>query len=170
MARSRFTALVPVPQAKPKYGPANKYDPEYCWTVRRLAQEGKFPEEWVAEIGVTLSTFYHWANAHPEFEQAMHEAYWLLRAYWAKQTRLVKTGFGEMPATTLSLVLQRRFPDMWGKNSVDMHAHFENRNASPDPEAVEDTSSEALRGMSEEDLTTRIAALEARRERERKDG
>lgn len=168
MARSRFTALVPVDNPDEKYGPANKYDPEHCWTVRELAQEGMFPEEWVAHIGVTLSTLYNWANAHPEFEQAMHEAYWLLRAYWTKQTRLIKTGFGEMPASTLSLTLQRRFPDMWGKNSVDMHKHFEDRNKSDDDGALEDTSPEALRSVPQDQIDARIKELEARRKHEEK--
>lgn len=165
MARSRFTALVPTEQPERKYGPANKYDPEHCWTVRQLGQEGKFPEEWVAELGVTLSTLYHWANAFPEFEQAMHEAHWLCRAYWAKKARENIQGVG-IPPSTLSLILQRRFPDMWGKNSVNLHEHFEDRNKSDDPDAVEDTSPEALRAMSREDLQERIRALEARRKHE----
>ena len=56
MGRTRFTALVPKDPPERKYGPANKYDPDFCWTVRQLRQEGKFPEEWVAELGVTLTT------------------------------------------------------------------------------------------------------------------
>lgn len=163
MNRSRFTALVPAKA----YGPANKYDPEYCWTVKTLGQEGKFPEEWVAEIGVTLSTLYNWANAHPEFEQAMHEAHWLCRAFWAKKARENIQGVG-IPPSTLSLVLQRRFPDMWGKASVNLHQHFEDRNKSKDPEAVDDTSPTALRGMSREALEDRIRALETRRKHEDK--
>lgn len=147
-------------------GPANKYDPEYCWTVRRLGQEGHLPEEWVAEMGVTLSTLYNWANTHPEFEQAMHEAHWLCRAFWAKQARHNLQGLG-MPPSTLSLILQRRFPDMWGKNSVNLHQHFEDRNQSPDEDAIHDTSPEALQAMSREDLQARIAALEERRAHDR---
>lgn len=167
MGRSRFTALVPKDDPERKYGPANKYDPEFCWTVRQLGQEGKFPEEWVAELGVTLSTLYHWANAYPEFEQAMHEAHWLCRAYWAKTARENLQGVG-IPPSTLSLILQRRFPDMWGKNSVNMHQHFEDRNRSNDEATVENTSPEALRQMTDDELQARIKVLQDRRQAERK--
>ena len=157
--RTRFTALVPTKEL----GPANKYDPEYCWTVRKLGQAGKFPEEWVAQIGVTLSTLYNWANAHPEFEQAMHEAHWLCRAFWAQKARENLQGVG-MPPSTLSLILQRRFPDMWGKASVNLHQHFEDRNKVED----DDTSPTALRHMTRDELQERIRVLEERRKHEEK--
>lgn len=163
MGKKRFMAIVPAEDAR--RGPADKYDPEHCWTVRQLGQEGKLPEEWVSHIGVTLKTFYNWANAYPEFEQAMHEAHWLCRAYWAEQARKSIQGVG-MPPSILAMILERRFGDMWGKNSVNLHEHFEDRNKSDDPGAVEDTSPEALRAMSREDLQERIRALEARRKHE----
>jgi hypothetical protein len=39
-----------------------QYDSEHCWTVRKLATDGRFPEEWFAEIGVTMRTPYNWAK------------------------------------------------------------------------------------------------------------
>lgn len=160
MARSRFTALIP---AEEPAGPASKYDPEFCWSVREFGQRGMFPEEWVAELGVTLPTIYNWANANPDFEQALHEAHWLLRAYWAKQARDSKQGIG-IPPTTLSLILQRRFPDMWGKNSVNLHDHFENRNQTP--EAGADPSQKAIKNMTRDEIRERIEILLARRKQE----
>lgn len=161
MNRSRFAALVPKDSAR-TYGPANKYDPEHCWTIRMLAQEGKFPEEWVSELGVTLSTLYNWANAYPEFEQAMHEAHWLCRAYWAKKARESIQGIGMAPSI-LALILERRFGDMWGRKGVNLHEHFENRNASPDEDAIDTTDPERLRAMDRDALQERIRQLEARR-------
>lgn len=163
MPRSRFTALVPVEDRE--YGPANKYDPEFCWTVRLMAQEGKFPEEWVSELGVTLKTIYNWANAYPEFEEAMHEAHWLCRAFWAKRARENIQGLGMSPSI-LAMILERRFGDMWGKNSINLHSHFEERSkeqsengASLSPLADQ----EAIRAADVDRLEERIAQLEARR-------
>lgn len=163
MSRSRFAALVPDRQ----YGPANKYDPEYCWKVRQWAEQGMFPEEWCAHIGITMGTLYNWANAHEEFDTACHEAWWLLRAYWSQKARESIQGVG-MPPSILSMILEKRFPDTWGKNPRNTHETFEDRNKTEDPEVVEDTSPEALRSMSRDDLQSRILALEARRKHEEK--
>jgi hypothetical protein len=165
MPRSRFAALTTTGSEKDNYGPANKYDPEHCWSVRQWAQEGMFPEEWTARLGVTMPTMYNWANAHPDFETAMHEAWWILRSYWTEQARKSKQGIG-MPPSILSMILEKRFPDTWGKNPKNTHETFQDRNKPDDPEALGDTSPEALRGMDKDDLVERIRALEARRSQE----
>lgn len=165
MARSRFTALVSTEQPERKYGPANKYDPDFCDQVRVFATQGMFPEEWCAHFGVTMSTLYNWANAHQEFEQAVHEAWWALRAYWTQKARMKVEGVG-IPPTVLLKILEKRFPDTWGKTPKNTQDAFADRNKSEDPDAVEDTSPEALRAMSREDLQERIRALEARRKHE----
>lgn len=132
MAEKRFGNLVVIQQGQIGGDhPANKYKPEFCDVVRLLGQAGQFPEEWVCALGVTLRTLYNWANAHPEFEQALHEAHWLCRAFWAQKARDSIQGIGMAPST-LSLILQRRFPDMWGKSAKSMHTHFEERNLAPE--------------------------------------
>ena len=160
MGKKRFMALVPV-DAERAYGPANKYDPEYCWTVRELGQEGKFPEEWVSHLGVTLKTLYNWANSYPEFEQAMHEAHWLCRAYWARRARENVQGVGMAPSI-LALILQRRFGDMWGQNAANLQQHFEDRNRVDDlgPAGIDP---ERIKSASEADLEEAIRALQERR-------
>lgn len=161
MARSRFQALVPADQTR-DYGPANKYDEEHCWTVRTMAQEGMFPEEWCAELGVTLPTLYNWANAYPEFEQAVHEAWWLLRAFWTKKARDSIQGVG-MPPSVLMSVLEKRFPDTWGKNPRNTHETFERRN---EVEASDTAGAQAIRDAKTTDIEARIKELEARRKHE----
>lgn len=156
MSRSRFAALVPTGR---EYGAANKYDPEHCWAVREFAQAGMFPEEWTAHLGVTMPTLYNWANAYPEFEQAMHEAWWLLQSYWTKKARASVQGTG-MPPSILSMILEKRFPDTWGKNSRNTHETFESRNDVPDDE---DTTPAELRKLTRDELREKIQALEARR-------
>lgn len=160
MARSRFAALVPLRTPETA---ACKYSPEYCNQVRMLAQEGMFPEEWCAHIGVTLQTLYNWANAYPEFEEAVHIAWWILRAYWSKKARESVQGIGMAPSV-LNNILEKRFPDTWGRNARMTHEHLETRNTGPQED--DDTSPEALRKMSDDDLEARIAQIEARRKHE----
>ena len=161
MSGKRFAALVPT-ERPPKYGPANKYNPTYCQRVKDLAQQGKFPEEWVAELGVVLATIYNWANEHPEFEMALHEAHWVLRAHWTRAVRMSVQGEGMAPST-LALLLQRRFPDTWGKNSINFHKHFEERNSPNDPHVIEGATLARLQQMDDRDIEARIRQLEARR-------
>ena len=65
-----------------------KYRPEFCQQVREMAQEGMFPEEWCAHIGVTVMTLFRWANRFPEFEEAVEISWHILHAYYANQVRL----------------------------------------------------------------------------------
>lgn len=168
MGNKRFTALVPADAGR-EYKAANKYDPEYCWTVRQLAEGGEFPEEWCAAIGVTMPTLFNWANAYPEFEQAMHEAWWLCRAYWTKQARTSVQGVG-IPPTVLIKVLESRFPDTWGKTAArNTHETFTNRNEIAEEEERAELSPEALRDVEDDKIAARIQALEARH-RARKGG
>ncbi len=147
-------------------GRALKYDPEFCWTVRLLAQGGKFPEEWCADLGITMSTLYAWANRYPEFEEAVLIAWHLLNAYWtdyARKNLLNK----DLRTAVLLEILRKRFPETWGKSARNTQDTFEARpRAQPEdltsgtPRAMDDA---ARKTMDERELEARIAALEQRR-------
>lgn len=151
-------------------GNANKYDPSYCQVIRDLAQQGKFPETWCAEIGVTYQTFYNWANTYPEFEEAMHIAWYLLRSHWAEKAAMAATiGSGSALPTVLLEILRKRFPEVWGNNPQVTHEHFARRNEPPAPEAGGaplDGGAEDYDAMSDEELDARIELLQKRREAE----
>lgn len=155
---TRMSALVPVERA----GPRNKYNQEHCWSVRKWAQEGMFPEEWCAHFGVTMATLYNWANAHPDFEQACMEGWYLLRAFWAKKARDATQRASDIPPSILKTILERRFPDTWGPNARNTQEAFENRNAALPTEDGEATP-ETVRQMDADTLQQKIAALQARR-------
>lgn len=163
MARTRFSSLTVIPNTAAN-GPANKYDPEFCWTVRELAQQGLFVEEWCAAIGVTMSTLYNWANRYPEFEDAMHQAWYLLRAYWSKQARESIIGVGRPPSVLIK-ILETRFPETWGKTNPRITQEaFENRPGRPvDPQDDDAINPEMVKGMDRDLIRDRIAVLEARR-------
>lgn len=107
-----------VPIAPKPRGGQTKYDPEYCWTIRLLAQEGKLVEEWCAEIGVSRATLYRWADEHPEFRDAWEIAKTLLRAYY---TRKGREGMNDAKfrSHAWAFFVTRRFPDLWGPNATD---------------------------------------------------
>lgn len=170
MPPPRIAALVPQPRG-PRADNNNKYDPEHCWTVRQLAQEGKFPEEWCAHLGVTYQTIYNWADRHPEFEEACMIGWYLLRAYWTDKARNSIQGVG-MPPSVLIKILESRFPDTWGKtNPRNTQETFENRPGRPiegGADGERRVTPEEMKAMSPEDIRARIEVLQRRREAERK--
>lgn len=165
MTRGRFAALTPQdPRGQKQQDNFNpyRYDPDYCMQIKVMGTEGKFPEEWAAHIGVTLHTLYDWANKIPDFETAMHEAFWALRAYWSAQLR--KSAMSAKPTpTALLLLVQRRFPDTYGQHNPRLtHEHFKARN---DRDAEDQGKN--LESQSNEEILDRLKKLEARRAEER---
>lgn len=149
---------------------ALKYDPEFCWTVRLMGQDGKFPEEWCAGLGVTMSTLFQWANTYPDFDQAVREAWHLLNAYWTRKARDVVEKplfYSDLKATVFLEILRKRFPETWGKNARNTQETFENRDMAAVEEGQAQRSPladhEAIRAADVDRLEERIAQLEARR-------
>lgn len=62
----------PQQQEKNKGGRPSPYDPDvhptWAWS---MAMEGKIVEEMAHEMGISVSTFYNWQNAYPEFLDAV---------------------------------------------------------------------------------------------------
>lgn len=148
------------------------YDADlHCQMVRDLAQQGKFPESWCAAIGVTMQTMRDWVLAYPEFKDAVIIARHLLTAYW---TEYVHTNLKnpDLKQGLLVELLRKRFPEIWGKSPRDMWAFIHSEDvaqsiaAAPGGQAgAHSTPAEAqpLRGLSDDDLQAKLAALRARR-------
>lgn len=114
--------IVPISQ-DPRATNALKYRPEFCKLVTDLARQGHFPEEWCAQIEVSLSTMYNWANRYPAFDEACQLAWTFLTAYWTRQALQVARG-GPADAKLLIHILQKRFPDTWGHTARNTQASF----------------------------------------------
>lgn len=153
--------------AQPGDQRALKYDPAFCWAVRDMAQKGMMPEEWCAEIGVTMSTLYNWANTYPEFEEAVVIAWHVLNAYWTRTLRRVIENpilYDKIKANVLLEFVRKRFPETWGKNARNTQETFENRDRGTDeggPSPLSDPNT--LRDASIEELEARLARLRDRR-------
>lgn len=114
--------IVPITK-DPRATNALKYRPEFCKLVTYLARQGHFPEEWCAQIEVSLSTMYNWANRYPAFDEACQLAWTYLTAYWTRQTLQAARG-GPADAKLLIHILQKRFPDTWGHTARNTQASF----------------------------------------------
>lgn len=159
--------------AQPGNDRALKYDPEMCWRVRDMAQNGMFPEEWCADLGVTMSTLFQWANDHAEFDEACRIGWHLLNAYYTKKAREViekPSLYSDLKATVFLEILRKRFPESWGKNARNTQETFENREITTpdDQERAKSPLSDpdAIKQATMDQINARIAALEARRKAE----
>ena len=169
MTRKRANIML-IGQKPGEEGRALKYDPEYCWTVRLMAQEGKFPESWCARLGVTMQTLFNWANTYPDFDQAVREAWHILNAYWTERAQQIVERpalWSDLKATVFLEILRKRFPETWGKFPRNTQETFENRERSTDeggPSPLTDPAT--LRDAKMDEIEERIAQLEARRKAE----
>jgi hypothetical protein len=118
MTQSNTALLRIIGQQPGEEGRANKYEPGHCQLIRDMAQDGQFPENWCARIGIHMETMRNWCREHPEFLEAVRVARVLLTDYWTQKAR-------EMAITPASAtlkpservlveILRKRFPELWG--------------------------------------------------------
>jgi hypothetical protein len=154
-------------------GRASKYDPEHCMTIRLLAQDGKFPEEWAAHIGVHMGTLRNWANTHPEFREAVLIARVLITTWWTDRARKYAEG-KKGNQLVLVEVLRKRFPELYGRapastwdflltpEELQPEAVPEDA-ATPPIGAQPSPSTGPITTMTEEQIKKRLEELQARR-------
>lgn len=163
MSRTRANIMLIV--AKPGEKRALQYDPEMCWTVRDLAQQGRFPESWCAGLGISMSTLYKWADTYPEFNEAVTIGWHLLNDYW---TRFAADNLKHPDLKTVVLleILRKRFPETWGLNPRNTQENFENRHGIAPTTGGQPTAlqPDQAQRMTDDDITARLAALRRRNE------
>lgn len=104
-----------------------KYKGDAPSKILASAEEGKFPEEWCVELGISVRTLYSWADDRSEFEEAVEAAWHVLHAYWVRLLRQNLTN----PALRQNSILQvmaKRFPSTWGQAPSNTLDHFLARN------------------------------------------
>jgi len=147
------------------------YNPEHGMTVRMLAQDGKFPETWCAEIGVTMQTLWLWCKKHPEFDEHTRIAWHILHSYWTEKAQSLLV-HPTAKQSILIKILESRFPETWGKDPRNTFEgwkgsiHILNKDAEEGDESL-DVTPDALGRMDRDDIDARIAAIEARRQHDR---
>lgn len=149
-----------------------KYEPRYCDMIRFMAQEGQFPEEWCANIGVTMVTMWNWCNAYPEFDDAYQISWHILHSVWSEKLRKSIHGSNVNQGIILE-IMRKRFPATYGKNPRNTFDAFLER---PGAQRHDDTgmaqqpiTPEVARHMDDDTLKERIEALRARRQHDTKE-
>lgn len=100
-------------------GRPTDYDPAFCDLVIDLGKTGASKAEMAAECGVTRQTLDNWAEAHPEFLDAVKEAVSWSQAWWEKQGRIATFGGTDgFNATAFIFNMKNRFPADW-KDKVE---------------------------------------------------
>lgn len=156
--------LVVIGQQPNGEGRALKYDPEFCNTVRVLAQEGEFPEAWGAEIGVTLETMRLWCMKHPDFREAVGQARLLLATYWTRDIVANKNNPNAKPG--LYHMLARRIPALYGKTPVDLGEWLQTPPDTNAPDQAKALDASTVAAATTDTLQQRLEALRKRREEE----
>jgi hypothetical protein len=155
----------------PRASNRQKYDGAAPLKILAMAEEGMFPEEWCAVLGISMRTLYNWANERPEFEEAVEAAWHLLHAFWARLLRENLTN-PSLRQNAILQVMAKRFPTTWGNAPRNTLDHFLARN-SGEAEKVQahaSTSGAPERAMTREEVRERIRVLQERiaeRERDR---
>lgn len=158
---SHGARLLPYPVKADGSPLAAKYDPAYCQLIRDLAQEGKFPERWCCEIGISMSTLYNWANRYPEFEEAVTIAWHLLASHYTdKLVAMADNAEGRGQSALLEL-LRKRFPSLYGSMPRGTLDHFQARNA-PAEAAPGQADATPIHQRTTDELIARIQQLEER--------
>lgn len=158
--KGKYSSIVPLDTGHTRGSNRQIYNPEFCQTVRDLAQQGLFPESWCAHIGVTMRTMFTWADRYPEFCEAFEIGWHLLADYWSKEALNSIQGVGRPPSVTLE-ILRKRFPATYGSKPRNTLETFMHRNQ-PDRADLEQQTMNITR-LSDEDLSRKIAILEERR-------
>lgn len=164
MATNRTHILALIGQQPGERGRATKYDPDtHCQLVRDMAQEGEFPEAWAATIGITLNTMRVWVNTHEEFAEAVIIARHLLQTYWTRELAAARKDPNSKPG--IYTILVRRFPELYGRNPVDLFAFLHTPLDTGEGGGQEHTitTADGVRQMSDEEIQKRLETLRQRR-------
>lgn len=168
----RYQRLALIGQQPGQKGRATKYDPDlHCQMIRDMAQRGEFPEAWAAEIGITLNTMRVWVNTHEEFCEAAIIARHLLQTYWTRE--LASARNNPMAKPGIYSIIARRFPELYGKNPIDLFAFLHSplqTDAEGQPEGEHAiTTADGVQRMTDEEIQKRLETLRQRRAAEREE-
>jgi len=99
------------------------YKSEYPSKMIEFCIQGASPEAFASQINVTPEIFAFWCRAYPEFEIALHIAFWKSYAWWDQQLRFNSDKLG-IQAGVFKLVMENRFK--WVQDSEENRRKLHN--------------------------------------------
>ena len=104
-------------------GRPSKYDPSFCDTVLKAAEQGASKAEMALDLGIAYSTFDVWQNTIPEFSDAVKAAERISQGWWEKQGRLATFGACDRyNATSYIFQMKNRFREDWRDKVENEHS------------------------------------------------
>lgn len=102
--------MAPASEAIPQMARPTDYDPAYSEDVIKLGREGKSKAQMASHFDVSRQTIDNWAEAHPEFLEALNRAMVHCQAWWEDkgQTGMILPGFN---AAVWKKSVEARFRD-----------------------------------------------------------
>lgn len=103
-----------------EFGRPSLYDPAYCDQVMEWGAQGKSKAWMCANLGIARQTLENWAEAHPEFLDAITRAMLMSQAWWEDQGQsymLMGHQSGTFNASVWSRSMAARFPADWREKS-----------------------------------------------------
>ena len=105
-------------------GAPTKYDPKFCDTVIEYGKQGLSKAQMAARLEVHRETLNNWADAHPDFFDAIKKATDLAQDLW--EQRFAKGALGEdegqqMNPTMMIFLMKNRFPADWREKQTTEH-------------------------------------------------
>lgn len=111
--KGEYSSIVPLDDGHTRGSNRQIYKPEFCQTVRDLAQQGLFPQSWCPHIGVAMRTMFTWADRYPNFCEAFEIGWQLLVDDWGKEAMNSIQGVRRPPSVTLE-IMRKRFHSTCG--------------------------------------------------------
>lgn len=112
-------------------GRPSEFKPEYCERLVNIMSQGASQGEAAKAFGITIKTLYNWAEAYPEFKEAMSTGKEYSEAWWEDMGR--KGIQGLLPkwnATGYIYTMKCRFKGQWQDDNhqkVDHTFTYKNR-------------------------------------------
>lgn len=103
-----------------KVGRPTLYKPEYCAQVITLGKQGDSKAQMAAHFDVAISTLDEWAEANPEFHNAITRARVHAQAWWEQAGRnymVMPQGGGTFNAAVWTKSVSCRFPESYTDRS-----------------------------------------------------
>lgn len=132
------------------------YHPSYCEIVRQCGAHGMFDAELSAALGCSQVALWQWAEAHPEFREAIDDARTLSKAYWERLGRkgVLTAGFNQ---ALWALIMRAKFP-----TTPDGKPEYRERARVEKDEPPDQDVATPLHEISDDDLRAQIEKRRAR--------
>ena len=99
-------------------GRPSAYDPAYCDQIVEFMSEGYSVTAFAGRIRVARQTIYNWAEAHPEFLDALNVGQAVAALWWEDRLR-ANAQTGEGNATPAIFALKNRASEDW-REKIDL--------------------------------------------------